>query len=130
MWYRYNFIIINRIQALLYISVFLSFTFTVYMTSTMSNFMELQIKSLEQQTFPITISRNASVSDLKREIKIAVNIDCHRQRLIFQGRVLKDDKQLTHYGNHLLFLIRNQKQWTHCNIFFFYFLLYNNKIYR
>lgn len=63
--------------------------------------MELQIKSLDQRTTCITISKSASVSDLKQEIKITMDVDSHRQRLIFQGRVLKDDKQLTDYGKYL-----------------------------
>lgn len=58
----------------------------------------LQIKSLEQRTTSVTISRTASVLDLKQEIKLAFDVDSDRQRLIFQGRVLKDDKQLTDYG--------------------------------
>jgi hypothetical protein len=58
----------------------------------------LQIKSLEQRTTSVTISRSASVLDLKQEIKLAFDVDSDRQRLIFQGRVLKDDKQLTDYG--------------------------------
>ncbi|KAI8380185.1 hypothetical protein BD560DRAFT_432435 [Blakeslea trispora] len=59
----------------------------------------LQIKSLEQRTTSVTISRTASVLDLKQEIKIAFDVDSDRQRLIFQGRVLKDDKHLTDYAN-------------------------------
>jgi hypothetical protein len=58
----------------------------------------LQIKSLEQRTTSVTVSRTASVLDLKQEIKLAFDVDSDRQRLIFQGRVLKDDKQLTDYG--------------------------------
>ncbi|KAI8329179.1 hypothetical protein EDC96DRAFT_585732 [Choanephora cucurbitarum] len=59
----------------------------------------LQIKSLEQRTTSVTISRTASVLDLKQEIKVAFDVDSDRQRLIFQGRVLKDDKHLTDYAN-------------------------------
>lgn len=58
----------------------------------------LQIKSLEQRTTSVTLPRNASVLDLKQEIQIAFDVDSNRQRLIFQGRVLKDDKNLTDYG--------------------------------
>jgi hypothetical protein len=58
----------------------------------------LQIKSLEQRTTSITLPRNASVLQLKQEIQIAFDIESNRQRLIFQGRVLKDDKNLTDYG--------------------------------
>lgn len=59
----------------------------------------LQIKSLEQRTTSVTLPRNASVLQLKHEIQIACDVECNRQRLIFQGRVLKDDKNLTDYAN-------------------------------
>lgn len=58
----------------------------------------LQIKSLEQRTTSVTLPRNASVLQLKHEIQVAFDVDSNRQRLIFQGRVLKDDKNLTDYG--------------------------------
>ncbi|GAA5803358.1 hypothetical protein HPULCUR_008837 [Helicostylum pulchrum] len=59
----------------------------------------LQIKSLEQRTTSVTLPRNASVLELKHEIQVAFDVDSNRQRLIFQGRVLKDDKHLTDYAN-------------------------------
>ncbi|KAI8082531.1 uncharacterized protein B0P05DRAFT_537406 [Gilbertella persicaria] len=66
--------------------------------NTMDN-IALQIKSLEQRTTSVTLPRTASVLDLKQEIKLAFDVDSDRQRLIFQGRVLKDDKHLTDYAN-------------------------------
>ncbi|KAL9541647.1 hypothetical protein MBANPS3_009001 [Mucor bainieri] len=59
----------------------------------------LQIKSMEQRTTSVTLPRNASVLDLKQEVQVAFDVDSNRQRLIFQGRVLKDDKHLTDYAN-------------------------------
>ncbi|KAI9476141.1 MAG: hypothetical protein EXX96DRAFT_575923 [Benjaminiella poitrasii] len=59
----------------------------------------LQIKSLEQRTMSVTLPRNASVLDLKQEIQVVFDVESDRQRLIFQGRVLKDDKHLTDYAN-------------------------------
>lgn len=64
----------------------------------MADTIALQIKSLEQRTASVTLSRNASVLELKQEIQLALHVDSERQRLIFQGRVLKDDKHLTDYG--------------------------------
>lgn len=58
----------------------------------------LQIKSLEQRTTSVTLPRNATVLELKHEIQVAFDVESNRQRLIFQGRVLKDDKNLTDYG--------------------------------
>ncbi|KAI9007904.1 hypothetical protein CLU79DRAFT_711808 [Phycomyces nitens] len=61
--------------------------------------MALQIKSLEQRTHAVTVPRNASVLHLKNEIETVFAVDTGRQRLIFQGKVLKDDKQLADYAN-------------------------------
>jgi hypothetical protein len=58
----------------------------------------LQIKSLEQRTTSVTLPRTASVLELKHEIQSAFDVESNRQRLIFQGRVLKDGKNLTDYG--------------------------------
>jgi hypothetical protein len=58
----------------------------------------LQIKSLEQRTHSVTLPRNASVLELKNEIQATLDVDSGRQRLIFQGKVLKDDKNLMDYG--------------------------------
>jgi hypothetical protein len=58
----------------------------------------LQIKSLEQRITSVTLPRTASVLELKQEIQVAFDVESTRQRLIFQGRVLKDDKNLTDYG--------------------------------
>jgi hypothetical protein len=58
----------------------------------------LQIKSLEQRTHSVTLPRNSSVLQLKNEIQSTLDVDSGRQRLIFQGKVLKDDKNLMDYG--------------------------------
>lgn len=58
----------------------------------------LQIKSLEQRTTSVTLPRTASVLQLKQEIQIVFDVESNRQRLIFQGKVLKDDKNLDDYG--------------------------------
>ncbi|CAO3600720.1 unnamed protein product [Absidia cylindrospora] len=59
----------------------------------------LQIKSLEQRTHSVTLPRSASVLELKNEIQTTLDVDSGRQRLIFQGKVLKDDKNLMDYAN-------------------------------
>ncbi|KAI9246602.1 hypothetical protein BY458DRAFT_527765 [Sporodiniella umbellata] len=63
------------------------------------NHIALQIKSLEQRTTSVTLPRNASVLQLKQEIQIVFDVESNRQRLIFQGKVLKDDKNLDDYAN-------------------------------
>ncbi|KAI9302368.1 hypothetical protein BJ944DRAFT_121337 [Cunninghamella echinulata] len=59
----------------------------------------LKVKSLEQRTHSVTISSDASVQQLKEAIQSVFDIASHRQRLIFQGKVLKDGTQLAEYAN-------------------------------
>ncbi|SAM02986.1 hypothetical protein [Absidia glauca] len=59
----------------------------------------LQVKSLDRQTQSVTVASTASVLQLKEAIQPVFDIASHRQRLIFQGKVLKDGKQLTEYAN-------------------------------
>ncbi|CDH53310.1 hypothetical protein RO3G_09253 [Lichtheimia corymbifera JMRC:FSU:9682] len=71
------------------------------MSSSQSNSaaMVLSIRTLEHQTKPVTISRDASVLDLKHAVQGAFQIDSNRQRLIFQGKMMKDGQSLTEYAN-------------------------------
>lgn len=71
-------------------------------TTTRSPSMVLSIKTLEQQTKPVTISRDASVLDLKHAVQGVFQIESNRQRLIFQGKMMKDGQNLTEYGTFLL----------------------------
>ncbi|KAI8332356.1 hypothetical protein BC941DRAFT_516840 [Chlamydoabsidia padenii] len=59
----------------------------------------LQVKSLDHVTHSVTVSSAASVLQLKEAIQPVFDIASQRQRLIFQGKVLKDGKQLTEYAN-------------------------------
>lgn len=60
--------------------------------------MVLSIRTLEHQTKPVTVSRDASVLDLKHAVQGVFQIESNRQRLIFQGKMLKDGQSLTDYG--------------------------------
>jgi hypothetical protein len=64
--------------------------------------LEISIKSLEHHITPMSVPRTSSVLDLKTKIQSLFHIDKRRQRLIFQGRVLKDEKQLLEYGDYTL----------------------------
>ncbi|CDH52485.1 hypothetical protein RO3G_09253 [Lichtheimia corymbifera JMRC:FSU:9682] len=68
-------------------------------TATRSPSMVLSIKTLEQQTKPVTISRDASVLDLKHAVQGVFQIESNRQRLIFQGKMMKDGQNLAEYAN-------------------------------
>lgn len=78
-------------------------------TTTRSPSMVLSIKTLEQQTKPVTISRDASVLDLKHAVQGVFQIESNRQRLIFQGKMMKDGQNLAEYGTFLL--IYTQSLW-------------------
>ncbi|KAI8091109.1 uncharacterized protein B0P05DRAFT_528853, partial [Gilbertella persicaria] len=69
------------------------------MNNTENRSIELSIKSLEQQIKSVSLPRNASVLELKSRIQVVFHVDSLRQRLIFQGKVLKDDKNLLDYEN-------------------------------
>ncbi|KAI9304054.1 hypothetical protein BJ944DRAFT_164316 [Cunninghamella echinulata] len=68
-------------------------------TNASSVLIDLQIKSLEQRTHSVTVPRNSSVLELKNQIQSTLDVESGRQRLIFQGKVLKDDKNLMDYAN-------------------------------
>ncbi|OZJ01416.1 hypothetical protein BZG36_05677, partial [Bifiguratus adelaidae] len=48
-------------------------------------------------THSVTVPYNASVLYLKEQVSVVAAVDVPRQRLIFQGRVLKDDKRIDEY---------------------------------
>ncbi|CAO3651345.1 unnamed protein product [Mucor hiemalis] len=59
----------------------------------------LSVKLLEQQTKSVSLPHNSTVLELKQKIKVVFDIDGERQRLIFRGKVLRDDKKLLDYDN-------------------------------
>ncbi|GAQ87003.1 Ubiquitin-like superfamily protein [Klebsormidium nitens] len=73
--------------------------------------LELKIKTLDAQEFAVHVNKNASVPDLKA--KVAENGGCpvESQRLIYRGRVLKDDQTVSDYNiedGHVLHLVARQ----------------------
>lgn len=68
----------------------------------------LMIKTVDEQQFPITISSSATVPQLKEQISTKLGIQSQRQRLIFRGKVLKNDKDISTYAigdGHTLHLV-------------------------
>ncbi|CAO3600749.1 unnamed protein product [Absidia cylindrospora] len=59
----------------------------------------LLIKSMNQTIQSVVVPSSASVLQLKDAIRLEFDIANDRQRLIFQGKVLKDGTQLTDYSN-------------------------------
>ncbi|ORZ15965.1 hypothetical protein BCR42DRAFT_491956 [Absidia repens] len=59
----------------------------------------LLIKTMSQTMRSVVVPSSASVLQLKDAIRLEFDIANDRQRLIFQGKVLKDGTQLTDYSN-------------------------------
>lgn len=60
--------------------------------------MKISVKTLDSQTKNFTVPDTIKVKDFKEYIASEVNIPADKQRLIFRGKVLQDDKLLSEYG--------------------------------
>ncbi|CAO2170140.1 unnamed protein product [Urochloa humidicola] len=58
---------------------------------------EINIKTLDSQVHKLRVNKNVPVSVLKEKIFEATGVPLDQQRLIFRGRVLKDDHLLSEY---------------------------------
>ncbi|KAL7691549.1 putative Ubiquitin domain-containing protein [Plasmopara halstedii] len=70
--------------------------------------LSLKIRTLDQKTYPITICAAASVPQLKEVVAVETGVTLARQRLIYRGRVLKNDQTLAAYSlenGHVLHLV-------------------------
>ena len=62
-----------------------------------NNEIVIKVKTLNSTTFPINIKKKAKISELKSTIFQKVRIHSNNQKLIFQGKVLENEKSLTDY---------------------------------
>jgi hypothetical protein len=67
----------------------------------MSTSLTISIKSLGHDTVSVTIPRTYSVLELKSKLQSLFYIDRKRQRLLFQGKILKDERKLLDYGKDI-----------------------------
>ncbi|KAG8494316.1 hypothetical protein CXB51_012120 [Gossypium anomalum] len=58
---------------------------------------ELRVKTLDSQICSLHVEKNTSVSLFKERIANAIGVPVGQQRLIFRGKVLKDDHLLSEY---------------------------------
>ncbi|CAL5332061.1 unnamed protein product [Camellia sinensis] len=58
---------------------------------------ELNIKTLDSQIYSFQVDKNMPVSQFKEKIASEIGLPVGQQRLIFRGKVLKDDHQLSEY---------------------------------
>ncbi|KAK4767741.1 hypothetical protein SAY87_002882 [Trapa incisa] len=59
--------------------------------------LELNVKTLDSRTFHFQVNKNVQVSVLKEKIANDIGVSAGQQRLIFRGKVLKDDHLLSQY---------------------------------
>ncbi|KAM7258345.1 hypothetical protein ACFE04_014086 [Oxalis oulophora] len=72
---------------------------------------ELNIKTLESQIHKFQVDKNIPVSAFKEKIANEIGVPVAQQRLIFRGKVLKDDHLLSEYhveNGHTLHLVARQ----------------------
>ena len=73
------------------------------------NEIEIKVKMINNEIFTVRINKGKSVFDLKEEIRKKINIPVINQKLIFQGKVLKDNDGLSVYkleNDDVIHLIR------------------------
>ncbi|CAH8360787.1 unnamed protein product [Eruca vesicaria subsp. sativa] len=73
--------------------------------------LELNVKTLDSRTYTFKVNQNETVSVFKGKIASETGVPVAQQRLIFRGRVLKDDHPLSEYhleNGHTLHLVVRQ----------------------
>eukprot|EP01041_Mallomonas_annulata_P006092 gene6092-12299_t len=58
---------------------------------------DITVKTINNDVFNLSVSKNISIQDLKSRIKDSTEITEERQRLIYRGQVLSDHSSLTDY---------------------------------
>lgn len=81
-----------------------------------STLLHLNIKTLDSRIYTFQVDKNMPVSLFKDKIATEVGLPVNQQRLIFRGKVLKDEHLLSHYhveNGHTLHLVERQPNQTH-----------------
>ncbi|KAE9592668.1 putative ubiquitin [Lupinus albus] len=73
--------------------------------------LQLNIKTLDSRMYSFQVDTNMSVSSFKEKIANEIGVPVNQQRLIFRGKVLKDEHILSEYhleNGHTLHLVERQ----------------------
>ena len=68
----------------------------------MSSEITVTIKCTNSETASIVIDRSCAVLEFKQKISEKLNIPANIQRLVFKGKVLKDELTLEFYGKETI----------------------------
>ncbi|PIA39642.1 hypothetical protein AQUCO_02600238v1 [Aquilegia coerulea] len=83
-------------------------------TESSESAVEINVKTLDSQIYRFRVERNMSVPSLKEKVASASGVPVEQQRLIFRGKVLKDDQLLSEYhvedGDTLHLVVRQLVQ--------------------
>eukprot|EP00882_Tetradesmus_deserticola_P007747 GHRQ01008157.1.p2 GENE.GHRQ01008157.1~~GHRQ01008157.1.p2 ORF type:complete len:152 (+),score=13.28 GHRQ01008157.1:224-679(+) len=60
--------------------------------------MKLKVKLLDQSVHEVDVDADTPISDLKAVLEAALHVPLNRQRLIYRGRVLRDENTLQELG--------------------------------
>jgi len=80
------------------------------MNSLSDNILNIKIKTLDNSLHEFTVTKETSVADLKNKIAAKINVPVNRQRIIFQGKMLKNHDNMGAYkieDGHVLHLVAN-----------------------
>ncbi|XP_019453374.1 PREDICTED: large proline-rich protein BAG6-like isoform X2 [Lupinus angustifolius] len=78
--------------------------------------LQLNIKTLDSRMYSFQVDTNMSVSSFKEKIANEIGVPVNQQRLIFRGKVLKDEHILSEYhleNGHTLHLVERQPNQSH-----------------
>ena len=77
--------------------------------------MQLTIKASSEQRHTVNIDDASTIKQLKEAIEKTADIPATEQRLIYSGKVLKDEEALATYGlqdGHTVHLVRSKPKGT------------------
>jgi len=80
------------------------------MNSLTDTILNIKIKTLDNSLHEFTVTKETSVDDLKNKIAAKINVPVNRQRIIFQGKMLKNHDNMATYkieDGHVLHLVAN-----------------------